>query len=585
MTAALETGPTMTDSASPGSKVDPKMTAVSMQSINSIFRRMNMFPRQDTFKYPDSTSPQVDELMLQMCGRSDSSDSDKRVATPDLTDESEASLASSNLSTFAAEDKQYEERQSRKFNSRTSLLINTKLRSMTRSAFRSPSSAMFNKASLFSLLERRDSKASKDPLSAPVAPSNGIHYHSFSPINELNNLSCDRLQWIKNSPVQNVDVYVRQQAMRPEPRLSFLSSGSRRNQNVLKVPAKNSNGLNVKARDTQPTSRPAMKPSLTMPSMRDIKSPNGVFYCRVLKISNMACNKEFKVYVQMEVNGVQRTTSAVVMGKSGKHSACAVFDEAFLFDVDGPFTCKLAVRAHPIRNRVTLQAIKRRDSSRSLSTTNAAENEIVFGLADLHYEKVEGMDKAIRSFSLGRDRDIGNNKIEGEIELQLGIHLDVAGRVRESRSQGGLSGRVHADYLTVHTRGKMLPKWIRYWAVVDNDDLMLYDFTYQEDKEPIAIINLNHVCNISRSDDRIVLGATGFSLDMDHRCVGNDNSADLDEGEEIDYKMLMIADSTEKAGQWKEIFLEYVNVLQTMGVSDRQIVSNEENGVDLRYLW
>lgn len=96
---------------------------------------------------------------------------------------------------------------------------------------------------------------------------------------------------------------------------------------------------------------------------------------------------------------------------------------------------------------------------------------------------------------------------------------------------------------------------------------------------------MNHVRNISRSDDRIVLGATGFSLDMDHRCVGNDNSADLDEGEEIDYKMLMIADSTEKAGQWKEIFLEYVNVLQTMGVSDRQIVSNEENGVDLRYLW
>lgn len=39
---------------------------------------------------------------------------------------------------------------------------------------------------------------------------------------------------------------------------------------------------------------------------------------------------EFRVYVQMEVNGIQRTTSAVVMGKSGKNSACAVFDEAFL---------------------------------------------------------------------------------------------------------------------------------------------------------------------------------------------------------------------------------------------------------------
>jgi hypothetical protein len=251
MTVALETGTNMNESTSPGSKVDPKSSSVTMQSINSIFRRMNMFPRQDTFKYPDSTSPQVDEMMLQMCGRSDTSEADKRVATPDLTDASEASLASSNLSTFA-DDKQYEARPSRKFNSRTSLLINTKLRSMTRTAFRSPSSAMFNKASLFSLLEKKDTISNKEPLSAPDS-SNAIHYHSFSPINELNNFSCDRLQWIKNSPVQNVDVYVRQQAMRPEPRLSFLSSGSRRNQNVLKVPAKDLNGLNVKVPDKQPT--------------------------------------------------------------------------------------------------------------------------------------------------------------------------------------------------------------------------------------------------------------------------------------------------------------------------------------------
>jgi hypothetical protein len=96
---------------------------------------------------------------------------------------------------------------------------------------------------------------------------------------------------------------------------------------------------------------------------------------------------------------------------------------------------------------------------------------------------------------------------------------------------------------------------------------------------------LNHVRNISRADDRIVLGATGFSLDMDHRCVANGSSEKVQESEEIDYKMLMIADSTEKAAQWKEIFFEYVNVLQTMGVAGRQIVSNEESGIDLRYLW
>ena len=149
---------------------------------------------------------------------------------------------------------------------------------------------------------------------------------------------------------------------------------------------------------------------------------------------------------------------------------------SFLSDVNGPFTCKLAVRAQPARNRLML----RRNSNRSISTANGLENGIVFGLADLHYEKVEGMDKAIRSFSLGRYRETTQDNIDGEIELEIGVHLDVVGRIRESRSQGGLSGRVHTDYLTVHTRGKMLPQWIRYWAVVENDDLFLYDFTYHE---------------------------------------------------------------------------------------------------------
>jgi hypothetical protein len=129
-------------------------------------------------------------------------------------------------------------------------------------------------------------------------------------------------------------------------------------------------------------------------------------------------------------------------------------------DVDGPFTCKLAVRAQPRRSRIKLQTLKRRDSNVSL--TGAPDNEIVFGLADLHYEKVEGMDKATRTFSLGRYRDTIHDKIDGEIEIQLGVHLDVIGRIRESRSQGGLSGRVHSDYLTLYSRGTTLPVSISF---------------------------------------------------------------------------------------------------------------------------
>jgi hypothetical protein len=35
-----------------------------------------------------------------------------------------------------------------------------------------------------------------------------------------------------------------------------------------------------------------------------------------------------------------------------------------------------------------------------------------------------------------------------------------------------------------------LQKWTRYWAVVDNDDLCLYDFTYQEVSPSILAVQM-----------------------------------------------------------------------------------------------
>lgn len=106
---------------------------------------------------------------------------------------------------------------------------------------------------------------------------------------------------------------------------------------------------------------------------------------------------------------------------------------------------------------MTLPTLTRRSSNRVSSIQASSGNETIFGLADLHYEKVEGMDKATKTFSLGRYNDSPQDKIDGEIEVQLGVHLDVVGRIRESRSLGGLSGRVHSDYLTIYSRSNMIP--------------------------------------------------------------------------------------------------------------------------------
>lgn len=236
MTVTVEPTPITANSDPAGQRNDLKASGSTIQSLNSIFRRMNMFPRQDSFKYPDSTSPQVDEMMLQMCGASQYSAEHNR--TPALTDESSASLASSDASGSA------EQRDpTPKSNFRTSLLISTKLRSISRSTFRSPSNPFF-RASIFSVMECKDPKPE-------VSTSPSIHYHSYAPISEINNLSSERLQWIKSSPKQPVDIYVRQQSTRPQSRLSFFSATNWHGYRSLKVLNNDIGALNVRAHDIQ----------------------------------------------------------------------------------------------------------------------------------------------------------------------------------------------------------------------------------------------------------------------------------------------------------------------------------------------
>lgn len=245
MSISLQTTPMTTNEASSTTQHNElKSSASTIQSLNSIFRRMNMFPRQDSFKYPDSTSPHVDELMLQMCSGGSHSSTGEHNRTPELSDESSASLASSDDSTFI---EQRQQEQSLK-NVRASLLINTKLRSFSRGTFRSPSNP-FYRTSFFSPKEPTSSSDSDSSIVATPTSSHSIHYHSFAPINEIQNISTERLQWIKSTPNQPVDIYVKQQNTRPESRLSFFSSTNWYNRHSLKLFNNQIGVLNPKAHE------------------------------------------------------------------------------------------------------------------------------------------------------------------------------------------------------------------------------------------------------------------------------------------------------------------------------------------------
>ncbi|ORZ18021.1 hypothetical protein BCR42DRAFT_436771 [Absidia repens] len=89
-----------------------------------------------------------------------------------------------------------------------------------------------------------------------------------------------------------------------------------------------------------------------------------------------------------------------------------------------------------------------------------------------------------------------------------------------NRAQSLLANQVlYADFITVYVRGSIIPRWQRYWGVLQATKLTLYDFEYKETKAAQVILPLDglgkvfYPSHIEDDDEQMVdVGRLGLAL-------------------------------------------------------------------------
>ncbi|OZJ06961.1 hypothetical protein BZG36_00072 [Bifiguratus adelaidae] len=385
--------------------------------------------------------------------------------------------------------------------------------------------------------------------------------------------------------------------------------------------------------------RPTLTRIVTEPanlSHRLAEDAKAIFFIKVLQVINKASHKDYDIRIELNVNGELRSSGRATSMKSGKHMTGATFDETFTFDVHEPVTCILEALAAPKQKSAKLSKQKTTKSKQPFggSTNNLlmksatlsklslklddasansmpplpqGTNELSFGECEFVFPALENIDKSVKRVPLtimepavDSHGKIIHSKIDAEVVVMVGMQLRDNGLThRSSRSLYGVGyqDHLHEDFLTLYVRGSRMPSWKRFWAVVDDVNLFLYDFEYKENKEPVATLPLTQLLHVSHpSQDesaRIDIGRFGLTLHFNTRyAIASPTPVYMDEADEFEGKMYVLSDGKEKSKRWEEVFLGVVarRLEAEAGWAARRRRVREDmldrsEGVDVRYLW
>ncbi|KAI7901873.1 uncharacterized protein BX663DRAFT_512679 [Cokeromyces recurvatus] len=140
------------------------------------------------------------------------------------------------------------------------------------------------------------------------------------------------------------------------------------------------------------------------------------------------------------------------------------------------------------------------------------------------------------------------------------------------------------DYLTVYTRGKAYPTWKRYWVIAKEDQLILYDFTYKDSKEPLGVIPLTYLLSVNKPslddcENTGIARTTGFVLQFSKSNPLVFKTVRLDQEEELEGKIFIYGDNELNTNYWRK-------ALVSLQDSNETVHGNRiEALMDLRYLW
>ncbi|KAG1076924.1 hypothetical protein G6F42_025192 [Rhizopus arrhizus] len=144
------------------------------------------------------------------------------------------------------------------------------------------------------------------------------------------------------------------------------------------------------------------------------------------------------------------------------------------------------------------------------------------------------------------------------------------------------------DYLTIYTRGMAHPTWKRYWVVMEENQLVLHDFTFKDTKQPLSIISLNALLSVGKPslDDCENVGIarkTGIMLQFNRTSAVLSEPVRLESDEGLDGKAYVYGDSEQNTIHWRRALSAYVSSDETTRKTEAR--RHNQGGVDLRFLW
>ncbi|KAI8876324.1 hypothetical protein K501DRAFT_279526 [Backusella circina FSU 941] len=337
-----------------------------------------------------------------------------------------------------------------------------------------------------------------------------------------------------------------------------------------------------------------------------------IMYCRVMQILNLGSVRDCNYEIQIQLNNVTMEIRKGVLRKIDKNtSGDRPQEEAIALEVEEPFSLTFIVYAQHT-NTLLRDGLAKMGIWPIPATTEYIEevdndNLPAIGYTHLNFaNKMDILDHGVSRFRLTKSSEKQARGLNIELLIDIKIEDILPGVMRrflwssvqknvpdplDKIMQELISDPIitkqsqkhctSGDYLTIYTRSIAHPTWKRYWVVLKDDQLLLYDFTFKETKEALSVIPLAPLCRVSKPtvDDCENLGIarkTGVMLQFDRSRAMVIEPVRIDNSEGLEGKTYIYGDNEENTMHW-------CRALATNLISERMIET--EHGIDLRFLW
>ncbi|KAI8974384.1 hypothetical protein BDB01DRAFT_908893 [Pilobolus umbonatus] len=309
--------------------------------------------------------------------------------------------------------------------------------------------------------------------------------------------------------------------------------------------------------------------------------PKRIMYCRVMQIVNTVSSRDCDYNLDVHYNQIQVGTQQGVLRKIGKNSSGdRPQDVPLVFDIQEPFSLEFIVSARHSHTMVR----------NGLAKIGISHPLPIVGKALLQFEnKMDVLDQGVSKLRVKKiDNALHHHWIQMELLIDIRIEevappivhhfpwsypeLSDSLFLSQSHCQQG-------DYLTIYTRGLAHPTWKRYWACLVKKKILLYDFTYKDEKDPLCTLYLQTLQSVSKPslDDCEHFGITrnmAIMLQFDRSQATSSTPVLLEQSEVLEGKSYIYGDNEQNTVYWRRA------IDASLHLPDEEVI-----GIDLRFLW